>query len=154
VADSAVALLRAGPDAVGVTLRPGATWPARCAPGGALRPPPPLPEHVPRAWACKRTLDLREEFRRAVVQPFEDGYEAGETPNPCIRCNGAFRFDELLAFTERAGADELWTGHYARIVERDGARLVARAVDREMTTVHARDRRSALAACGSRSASR
>jgi tRNA-specific 2-thiouridylase len=46
-----------------------------------------------------------------------------------MRCNGAFRFDELVAFAERAGADELWTGHYARIVERDGMRLVARAAD-------------------------
>jgi tRNA-specific 2-thiouridylase len=46
-----------------------------------------------------------------------------------MRCNGAFRFDALVAFAERAGADELWTGHYARLVERDGLRLVARAVD-------------------------
>ena len=46
-----------------------------------------------------------------------------------MRCNGAFRFDELVAFARRAGADELWTGHYARIVERDGLRLVARAAD-------------------------
>ena len=46
-----------------------------------------------------------------------------------MRCNGAFRFDELVAFAKRAGADELWTGHYARIVERDGTRLVARGVD-------------------------
>ena len=46
-----------------------------------------------------------------------------------MRCNGAFRFDALVAFAERAGADELWTGHYARIVERDGMRLVAKALD-------------------------
>ena len=43
------------------------------------------------------TLDLREDFRRAVVEPFVRGYERGETPNPCIRCNGGFRFGELLA---------------------------------------------------------
>jgi tRNA-specific 2-thiouridylase len=48
-----------------------------------------------------------------------------------MRCNGAFRFDALVAFAKRAGADELWTGHYARIVERDGLRLVARSVDEE-----------------------
>jgi tRNA-specific 2-thiouridylase len=46
-----------------------------------------------------------------------------------MRCNGAFRFDELVAFAERAGAEELWTGHYARIVERDGVLLVARGAD-------------------------
>jgi tRNA-specific 2-thiouridylase len=75
------------------------------------------------------TLDLREEFRRAVVEPFVRGYAAGETPNPCIRCNGSFRFAELLAFAERAGAEHLATGHYARIVERGGRLLLARAAD-------------------------
>jgi tRNA-specific 2-thiouridylase len=75
------------------------------------------------------TLDLREEFRRAVVEPFVRGYARGETPNPCTRCNGGFRFAELLAFARHAGAARLATGHYARIVERDGRRLLARAVD-------------------------
>jgi tRNA-specific 2-thiouridylase len=129
--DSAVALLRAGPDAIGVTLR---LW---------LDPQGPdaeraccSPEAVLAARAtCHRlglphvTLDLREEFRRAVVEPFVRGYAAGETPNPCIRCNGSFRFAELLAFAERAGAERLATGHYARIVERDDRLLLARAAD-------------------------
>jgi len=75
------------------------------------------------------TLDLREEFRRAVVGPFVRGYARGETPNPCIRCNGSFRFAELLAFARRAGADRLATGHYARIVEHRGRRLLARGAD-------------------------
>src|SRR6478672_4348782 len=65
----------------------------------------------------------------AVVAPFVDGYASGSTPNPCMRCNGLFRFDQLVAFASRAGADVLWTGHYARSVERDGKTLVARAAD-------------------------
>jgi tRNA-specific 2-thiouridylase len=77
------------------------------------------------------TLDLREEFRRAVVAPFIRGYARGETPNPCIRCNGSFRFAELLAFAKRAGASRLATGHYARIVEHRGRLLLARARDPE-----------------------
>ena len=56
-------------------------------------------------------------------------YARGETPNPCTRCNGRFRFGELLRFARRAGASRLATGHYARIVERDGQLLVARAAD-------------------------
>ena len=129
--DSAVALLRAGPKAIGVTLR---LW---------LDPEGPDSERAccsPEAVIAARetchglglphvTLDLREEFRRAVVEPFVQGYTRGETPNPCGRCNGSFRFDELLAFASRAGARKLWTGHYARIVERDGRRLLARAAD-------------------------
>jgi tRNA-specific 2-thiouridylase len=57
------------------------------------------------------------------------GYARGETPNPCIRCNGGFRFAQLLAFAKRAGAARLATGHYARIVERDGTLLLAKAAD-------------------------
>jgi tRNA-uridine 2-sulfurtransferase len=129
--DSAVALLRAGPKAIGVTLR---LW---------LDPAGPDSERAccsPEAVISAReschalglphvTLDLREEFRRAVVDPFVAAYARGETPNPCGRCNGEFRFAELLDFADRAGAAMLWTGHYARIVERDGRRLLARAAD-------------------------
>jgi len=46
-----------------------------------------------------------------------------------MRCNGAFRFGALVSFAGRAGAGVLWTGHYARVVEREGLRLVASAAD-------------------------
>ncbi len=59
------------------------------------------------------------------------GYARGETPNPCIRCNGSFRFAELLAFARRAGCDRLATGHYARIAEHRGRLLLARGADAE-----------------------
>src|SRR4051812_18972016 len=131
--DSAVALLRAGRDAVGVTLRlwldpdgPDAER-ACCSPEAVIA----ARETCHRLGLPHVTLDLREEFRRAVVGPFVRGYARGETPNPCIRCNGNFRFAELLAFAERAGASRLATGHYARVVEHRGARLLARARDRE-----------------------
>jgi tRNA-uridine 2-sulfurtransferase len=129
--DSAVALHRAAPNAIGVTLR---LW---------LDPQGPSSERAccsPDAVIAARetchslglphvTLDLREAFRDAVVRPFVEGYAAGLTPNPCSRCNGSFRFAELLVFADRAGAAVLWTGHYARTVERDGRRLLARGVD-------------------------
>ena len=129
--DSAVALLRAGEDSIGVTLRlwldpqgPDADR-ACCSPEAVLA----ARRTCHRLGIPHVTLDLREEFRRAVVQPFVRGYAAGLTPNPCIRCNGSFRFAELFAFAERAGAERLATGHYARIVERDGRLLLARAAD-------------------------
>jgi tRNA-uridine 2-sulfurtransferase len=129
--DSAVALLRAGPDAVGVTLR---LW---------TDPQGPHSERTccsPEAVIAARetchglgiphvTLDLREGFRRAVVEPFVRGYARGETPNPCVRCNGGFRFAQLLAFSRRAGAGTLATGHYARIVRHRGRLLLARGAD-------------------------
>jgi tRNA-specific 2-thiouridylase len=129
--DSAVALLRSGESAVGVTLR---LWLDPDGPDSERACCSPEAVIVARE-TCHRlglphvTLDLREEFRRAVVAPFVRGYARGETPNPCIRCNGGFRFAELLAFARRIGAARLATGHYARIVERDGRTLLARAVD-------------------------
>ena len=129
--DSAVALLRAAPNAVGVTLR---LW---------LDPDGPdseraccSPESVIAARdTCHRlglphvTLDLREEFRRAVVTPFIRGYQRGETPNPCLKSNGCFRFAELLSFAACAGCDRLATGHYARIAEHRGRLLLHRGAD-------------------------
>jgi tRNA-specific 2-thiouridylase len=130
--DSAVALLRAAPEAIGVTLR---LWQDPAGPSAERACC--SPETVASARStCHSlgiphvTLDLRAEFRSTVVDPFVGAYEDGLTPNPCTTCNGAFRFDALVAFAERAGADCLWTGHYARIVERDGRRLVARGIDR------------------------
>src|SRR5919204_2184336 len=127
--DSAVALLRAGRGAVGVTLRlwldphgPDAER-ACCSPAAVLA----ARETCHRLGVPHVTLDLREQFRRAVVEPFVRGYARGETPNPCIRCNGSFRFAELLEFAGRAGADRLATGHYARVVDHRGRRLLARA---------------------------
>jgi tRNA-specific 2-thiouridylase len=75
------------------------------------------------------TLDLREQFRREVVEDFVAEYQAGRTPNPCVRCNGLVRFDEMLALAGRLGAARLATGHYAR-VEGDGeGPLLAAAAD-------------------------
>ena len=129
--DSAVALLRAAPNAIGVTLRlwldpagPSAER-ACCSPDAVIA----ARETCHRLGLPHVTLDLRDEFRTTVVQPFVEGYAQGLTPNPCMRCNGHFRFDALVAFAERAGADVLWTGHYARIVERNGLRLIARGDD-------------------------
>ncbi len=65
------------------------------------------------------TVDLRREFRAGVVEPFIDGYAGGETPNPCVMCNGNVRLDAMLALADRLGCDRLATGHYARTVEDD-----------------------------------
>jgi tRNA-specific 2-thiouridylase len=77
------------------------------------------------------SIDLRESFARDVVVPFVTDYATGNTPNPCVRCNGHFRLDELVRFADVLGAARVATGHYARIFEVDGTRLIARGVDRD-----------------------
>jgi tRNA-uridine 2-sulfurtransferase len=132
--DSAVALVRAleaGRKPVGVTLR---LWTdpagpssdrACCSPESVIA----ARDTCHRLGLPHATLDLREGFRRAVVTPFVRGYARGETPNPCIRCNGGFRFAALLAFAKRIGARTLATGHYARLQEHRGRLLLARGAD-------------------------
>ena len=63
------------------------------------------------------TVDLREEFRAGVVEPFIAGYAEGETPNPCVGCNGHVRLDAMLHLADRLGCGQLATGHYARVTE-------------------------------------
>ncbi|HEX6712891.1 MAG TPA: tRNA 2-thiouridine(34) synthase MnmA, partial [Thermoleophilaceae bacterium] len=75
------------------------------------------------------TLDLREEFKREVVDDFVASHEAGDTPNPCVRCNGLVRFGEMLRLAEALRADRLATGHYARIDRDDTGPLLVAAVD-------------------------
>jgi len=129
--DSAVALLRAGPAAIGVTLRlwidpeAPASDRACCSPEAVIA----ARETCHRLGLPHVTLDAREAFRAAIVEPFVDAYAHGETPNPCTRCNGSFRFAQLLGFARRAGAARLATGHYARIVEHRDRLLLARAAD-------------------------
>jgi tRNA-specific 2-thiouridylase len=75
------------------------------------------------------TLDLRERFRAEVVDDFLDGYAAGRTPNPCVRCNGFVRFDAMLELAARLGAARLATGHYARIACDEQGPLIRVAAD-------------------------
>lgn len=75
------------------------------------------------------TLDLRERFRAEVVDHFLDGYAAGRTPNPCVRCNGEVRFDAMLELADALGAARLATGHYARIARDRHGPLVRAGAD-------------------------
>ncbi|MDQ3631446.1 MAG: tRNA 2-thiouridine(34) synthase MnmA, partial [Actinomycetota bacterium] len=125
--DSAVAALHSGPRAVAVTLE---LWrdaendgERSCCSASAVR----VARRVAHDMGLPHfTLDLREEFRAGVVDPWLADHAQGLTPNPCVRCNGHVRLDAMLAFAGRLGAPALATGHYARTTADD---LVREAVD-------------------------
>jgi tRNA-uridine 2-sulfurtransferase len=96
------------------------------------------------------TIDLRDEFRAGVVDPFIAGYAAGETPNPCVGCNGHVRLDAMLELADRLGCERLATGHYARTAEENDERgpLLRTAAD------PAKDQTYMLAALGPASLAR
>jgi tRNA-specific 2-thiouridylase len=75
------------------------------------------------------TLRMDEEFRRDVVDPFVADYLGGRTPSPCVRCNTFVKFDALVERARSLGAEQVATGHYARIVDGPEGPELHRAVD-------------------------
>ena len=61
------------------------------------------------------TIDLRDDFRAKVVEPFVHAYLSGLTPNPCILCNRYIKFPSLIREADKRGAEYIATGHYARV---------------------------------------
>lgn len=77
-----------------------------------------------------RVVDFSDAFRESVIAGFLDEYRRGRTPNPCVRCNRDFKFDRLLDYARQSGCDFLSTGHYAKIIERDGVYHLLKGADR------------------------
>ncbi len=77
-------------------------------------------------------MDLRQAFRRAVIDDLTRSYVAGRTPNPCIQCNGVLKFQVLLQRALALGAEALATGHYARVGPGPGL-YTARDADKDQT---------------------
>jgi tRNA-specific 2-thiouridylase len=63
-------------------------------------------------------LDMEDDFKRQVLEPFAADYAAGRTPSPCLRCNTFVKFDALWERAAAVGAVSVATGHYA-ILEHD-----------------------------------
>jgi len=74
-------------------------------------------------------LDYEDRFRSAVIEPFANAYQQGETPVPCIACNQSVKFVDLMEVAQDLGADVLATGHYVQSRLENGRRRLYRPVD-------------------------
>lgn len=90
--------------------------------------------------------DLSERFEQTVVADFLAEYEAGRTPNPCVRCNEHIKFEALLDKAVALGFDAVCTGHYARVVTRDDVHGPVRELHRAADA--AKDQSYVLAVMG------
>ncbi len=61
-------------------------------------------------------MNFKKDFGR-IMDYFVDEYNAGRTPNPCVRCNDWLKFGKLHRYARSIDCDYVATGHYARITK-------------------------------------
>jgi len=75
-------------------------------------------------------LNFERQFRDTVISNFVREYAAGRTPLPCAHCNSDLKFATLLDRARGLGAEQVATGHYARVEQSaDGRWLLRRSAD-------------------------
>lgn len=123
---TALLLQKEGYDVVGVTgwlIKSG----SRCCDTGM----------IDAARVCEQleiehhAVDLRELFKREIIDQFHESYARARTPLPCSLCNTLIKWGALLNYGKKLlNAEYIATGHYARVVRTDGTAKLARALDR------------------------
>ena len=132
-ATAAAIMVDQGRDVVGITMRLYNAEGTASSSGGRCCGPRDI-EDARRVCAHlgipHYVVDFEEEFTKRVVDDFVDSYLAGETPNPCVKCNQYIKFTPLLSHARALGSETLVTGHYARIEKGDdGEMQLRRGVD-------------------------
>lgn len=75
------------------------------------------------------TVNFTQQYWDFVFSRCLKQYAAGYTPNPDILCNQEIKFDLFFKRALELGADCLATGHYCRIVNKEGRYYLARGLD-------------------------
>ena len=69
-------------------------------------------------------VNRRSVFEEKVIKSFISDYENGLTPNPCVVCNKAVKFEEMLKVADSIGADFVATGHYSKVEKAEDGRFI------------------------------
>ena len=106
---SALLLKRSGYDVIGATLELYAA--SSCC---------NINTYIDAKCVCKSigiphmTLDLKNDFKKYVINDFIDCYSNCKTPNPCIECNKYLKFGIMYEKAKEFGCNYIATGHYAK----------------------------------------
>ncbi|MFZ2632893.1 MAG: tRNA 2-thiouridine(34) synthase MnmA [Desulfosalsimonadaceae bacterium] len=76
-----------------------------------------------------KLMDCRNAFQQKIVDYFVRSYQTGETPNPCMICNQMIKFGIVLDVVQIMGIPALATGHYARLIQKNGISHIHKGVD-------------------------
>ena len=74
-------------------------------------------------------VNFAEEYKDRVFADFLREYEAGRTPNPDVLCNAEIKFKAFLDHAINLGAEQIATGHYAKVREVNGRFELLKAAD-------------------------
>lgn len=96
--------------------------------GQKIKPSCYGPNEITNIEECKKfckendieyyVIDVKEIYKKEVLEYFKTEYRNGRTPNPCIKCNKTVKFGALLDGLKNLNInyDYFCTGHYAKIV--------------------------------------
>ena len=73
------------------------------------------------------SIDFSDVFYKKVMENFAQEYCNARTPNPCVRCNRYVKWEALLQWANKQGADYVATGHYAKIIKLPNGRYTVQA---------------------------
>lgn len=130
-------LKQQGFDIVGVNMRTHRLSPQEIALGARIKTCCSPTDATDARSCAERTdfpfyvLDMEEDFRRDVIDPFVAAYQNAQTPNPCVLCNNKVKLGILLEKAALWGCAKVATGHYARKVRHPetGRWTLARSFD-------------------------
>lgn len=74
-------------------------------------------------------IDETIEFSKYVIKYFIDTYNAGMTPNPCVRCNKMIKYSSLFKAKHLFNTDFVATGHYANIKKINNKNYLCKAIN-------------------------
>lgn len=74
-------------------------------------------------------FNVKENFKKYVIDYFISEYENGRTPNPCVICNRYVKFEGLIDKAKELDIEYIATGHYAQIEKKDDRYLLKKGLD-------------------------
>lgn len=123
---SAILLQEQGFEVVGLTLR---TW-SETDTGTSE------PDYIVKARNLAERLgiehhvaDIRTLFHSDIVGYFKNEYASGRTPHPCAKCNPSIKWKYLLDYADKLECQNIATGHYTKIVDKNGNCYIATGSD-------------------------
>ena len=86
-------------------------------PNKCCKPPLELFKQAQQLDLPIKIVDVVKDFKKEVIDYFVQTYVKGKTPNPCIKCNRAIRWQVLEKIRNQMWFDKIATGHYARVAK-------------------------------------